>query len=78
MTRRWLGGVYGNTVGSDTDVGNTTGVFSMEQQYYVVQEGGWTPPAASGGNQQVIFGNYNLEVFTSPFSLASLSPGISL
>lgn len=41
MTRRWLGGVYGNTVGSDTNVSNTTGVFSMEQQYYMKQEGGW-------------------------------------
>ena len=44
MTRRWLGGVYGNTVGSDTDVSNTTGVFSMEQQYYMKQEGGWELP----------------------------------
>tara|TARA_Y100000356_G_scaffold118136_1_gene108902 strand:- start:49 stop:1032 length:984 start_codon:yes stop_codon:yes gene_type:complete len=51
MTRRWLGGVYGNTVGSDTDVGNTTGVFSMEQQYYMKQEGGWeVPPLGTQGN----------------------------
>jgi len=44
MTRRWLGGVFGNTVGSDTSVANTTGVFSMEQQYYMKQEGGWQAP----------------------------------
>lgn len=69
MTRRWLGGVFGNTVGSDTPANNTTGVFSMEQQYYIRQEGGWLPPAASGGNQQVLFGNYQLEVFTSPGTL---------
>ena len=51
MTRRWLGGVYGNTVGSDTDVSNTTGVFSMEQQYYMKQEGGWElPPLGTQGN----------------------------
>ena len=51
MTRRWLGGVYGNTVGSDTSVNNTTGVFSMEQQYYMKQEGGWeVPPLGSQGN----------------------------
>ena len=42
MTRRWVGGVFGNTIGSDTGVTQTTGVFSMEQQYYMIQEGGWT------------------------------------
>ena len=51
MTRRWLGGVYGNTVGSDTNVSNTTGVFSMEQQYYMKQEGGWElPPLGTQAN----------------------------
>lgn len=51
MTRRWLGGVYGNTVGSNTDVSNTTGVFSSEQQYYMKQEGGWElPPLGTQGN----------------------------
>lgn len=51
MTRRWLGGVFGNTVGSDTDVSNTTGVFSMEQQYYMKQEGGWElPPIGTQSN----------------------------
>ena len=51
MTRRWLGGVYGNTVGSDTSVSNTTGVFSMEQQYYMKQEGGWeVPPLGTQAN----------------------------
>lgn len=50
MTRRWLGGVYGNTVAS-TAVSNATGVFSMEQQYYMKQEGGWElPPLGSQGN----------------------------
>ena len=41
MTRRWVGGVFGNTVGSDTDATNLSGVFSIEQQYYIKQEGGW-------------------------------------
>ena len=54
MTRRWLGGVYGNTVGSDTSVNNTTGVFSIEQQYYMKQEGGWeVPPLGSPGNPAI-------------------------
>ena len=44
MTRRWIGGVFGNTLGSDTSVANTTGVFSMEQQYYIMKEGGWNLP----------------------------------
>jgi len=44
MTRRWIGGVFGDTVGSDTSVAVTTGVFSMEQQYYMKQEGGWFVP----------------------------------
>ena len=50
MTRRWLGGVYGNTVGSDTDFANTTGVFTMEEQYFMKQEGGWAPPVGTEGN----------------------------
>ena len=40
---RFVGGVFGNTVGSDTAVADTTGVFNMSQQYYIVQEGGWVP-----------------------------------
>jgi hypothetical protein len=69
MTRRWLGGVFGNTVGSDTPASSTTGVFSIEQQYYIMAEGGWLPPAASGGNQEITFGSYTLQVFTSPGTL---------
>ena len=69
MTRRWIGGVFGNTVGSDTAVSSTSGVFSMEQQYYIIQEGGWLPAAVEGGNQEISFGNYNLQVFTAPGTL---------
>ena len=50
MTRRWLGGVFGNTVGSDTLLADTTGVFSMEQQYYIRQEGGWAIPFGTQSN----------------------------
>jgi hypothetical protein len=50
MTRRWIGGIFGNTVGSDTNVSNTTGVFSMEQQYYITQEDGWSYPPGSEQN----------------------------
>jgi hypothetical protein len=41
MPRRYLGGVFGNTIASDTGISQSTGVFSMEQQYYMKQEGGW-------------------------------------
>ena len=44
MGRRWIGGVFGNTIGSDTSQTNTTGVFSMSHQYYMIQENGWRPP----------------------------------
>lgn len=45
-----MGGVFGNTVGSDTTVSSTTGVFSIEQQYYMKQEGGWNHPPGSSDN----------------------------
>ena len=41
---RWVGGVYGNTVGSDTTISNTTGIFTLDDHYYIKQEGGWQPP----------------------------------
>ena len=43
-SKRFNGGIFGNTVGSDTGANNTSGVFSMSQQYYMKQEGGWEPP----------------------------------
>ena len=45
-SKRFNGGIFGNTVGSDTTSNNTSGVFSISQQYYMKQEGGWEPPAA--------------------------------
>lgn len=50
MTRRWVGGVLGNTVGSDTDATSLSGVFSIEQQYYIKQEGGWEPKLGSSSD----------------------------
>ena len=38
---RWVGGVYGNTLGTSTTVDQTTGVFSSSDQYYMKREGGW-------------------------------------
>ena len=38
---RFVGGIFGNTYGSDTSIANTSGVFSMSDQYYAKQEGGW-------------------------------------
>jgi len=42
MPRRYLGGVFGNTIGSDIDKSDITGIFSMSQQNYMISEGGWT------------------------------------
>lgn len=41
MPRRYLGGVFGNTIGSDIDKTDVTGVFSLSQQNYMISEGGW-------------------------------------
>ena len=52
MTRRWVGGVFGNTVGTDSPFDAITGVFDTSQQYYIRQEGGWVDPLghdATGG-----------------------------
>ena len=45
MPRRYLGGVFGNTIASTTDAVNLSGVFSASQQNYMRSEGGWTIPA---------------------------------
>ena len=50
MTRRWVGGVFGNTVGSNTDSTQASGVFSISHQNYMRSEGGWTIPLGSIGN----------------------------
>ena len=47
---RWLGGVYGNTLASDTQQSDMKGVFTTSDQYYCVQEGGWTVPLGSSSN----------------------------
>ena len=36
-----MGGVFGNTIGSDIDKSEVTGVFSLSHQNYMVSEGGW-------------------------------------
>jgi len=75
MTRRWLGGVFGNTLGSDTNYDDTTGVFSMEQQYYMRQEGGWLKPLinATGGIKISASPTVHYHVFVSnsPFNVIS-------
>ena len=50
MPRRYLGGIFGNTIASDTETDQVTGVFSMSQQYHMTQEGGWTIPLGGNGN----------------------------
>lgn len=42
MPKRYLGGVFGNTIGSDIDKSDITGVFSLSQQNYMISEGGWS------------------------------------
>ena len=50
MARRYLGGVFGNTIGSDIDKSDITGVFSLSQQNYMISEGGWSGFANYFGN----------------------------
>ena len=46
MTRRYVGGVFGNTVGTDVTFDTIAGVFDISQQYYIRQEGGWIDPVS--------------------------------
>jgi hypothetical protein len=48
MTRRWVGGVFGNTIGTDTSVTDASGIFTTYDQYYLRQEGGWGQLGESG------------------------------
>lgn len=43
-SKRFNGGIFGNTVGSDTNAASIYGIYSMSQQYFMKQEGGWEPP----------------------------------
>ena len=45
-SKRFNGGIFGNTVGSDTNAASIYGIYSMSQQYFMKQEGGWEPPPA--------------------------------
>ena len=67
MPRRYLGGIFGNTLASDTDLNTLSGVFSSSQQNYVKSEGGWRPPPFSGtGGEVYTPGNgYKYHVFYS-------------
>ena len=47
---RWIGGLYGNTMGTDVSYNQTKGVFTTRDQYYIKQEGGWSPPLGGAGN----------------------------
>ena len=52
--RRFLGGIFGNTIASDISQSKASGVFDMNGQYYIKQEGGWLPPepiTATGGSK---------------------------
>ena len=49
---RFLGGIFGNTVGSNTPSNSISGIYNMSGQYYIKQEGGWeysTGIQATGG-----------------------------
>ena len=68
---RFLGGIFGDTVGFSTFVSNTKGVYGMNDQYWTKREGGWRGFSASGGNiDGAEPGNgYTYHVFTSPGTL---------
>lgn len=51
---RFVGGVFGNTIGSDTTISNTTGVFTMSDYYYIKQEGGMLPPPDGTSSAQAV------------------------
>ena len=68
---RFLGGIFGDTVGFSTFVSNTKGVYGMNDQYWTKREGGWRGFSASGGNiDGVEPGNgYTYHLFTGPGTL---------
>ena len=41
---RWVGGIFGNTVGTDISFAQAKGIFSMSDHQYIKKEGGWLPP----------------------------------
>ena len=51
---RLVGGVLGNTIGNDTSITNTTGIFTMNDYYYLKQEGGLTPPPDGSSSGQAV------------------------
>lgn len=51
---RFVGGVFGNTIGSDTTIQNTTGIFTMSDYYYIRQEGGLLPPPDGSSAGQAV------------------------
>ena len=51
---RYVGGVFGNTIGSDTTIQNTTGIFTMSDYYYIKQEGGLNPPPDGSSAAQAV------------------------
>jgi len=51
VARRYVGGIFGNTVGSDTAIENLSGVFSISQQnYFRSENNGWRLPPGSSQN----------------------------
>ena len=68
---RFLGGIFGDTVGFSTYVTDTKGVYNMNDQYWMKRQGGWRKFQASGGNIDAAEpGNgYTYHVFTSPGTL---------
>ena len=65
---RFLGGIFGNTMASDTLIPQTKGVYDLNGQYYVKQEGGWinAPITASGGTKDSSTFPGHAHIFTSP------------
>ena len=51
---RFVGGVFGNTIGSNTGIQETTGRFTMNDFYYIKQEGGLLPPPDGTSSGQAV------------------------
>ena len=68
--RRFLGGIFGNTIASDISQSKASGVFDMNGQYYIKQEGGWLPPepiTATGGSKSTPGDGYIYHRFDTIF-----------
>mgnify|MGYP001196710438 CR=1 FL=1 len=69
---RFVGGVFGNTIGSDTEQTNVTGRFNLSDHYYMKREGGWSLPLGTSSNPYTSWTELNAASLTSTTKYLSL------